>query len=883
MQAHGHEFIEKHLSLFMEEIIKKLFSEDDFKGVKNIIQHQIKNNGIDELGRVMYMGNWITDNSQLFAPDFFFDFKFNLPQYLDKVIELLEVLKSQFEDIVGKKLAKNVSTQMKFFVDHAKEVQKNLRQDRPNPNEFKYAKKDSFWEVVQSIIKMRAYRKFCMVDKNPISDETFISIISSFIDQNTEDQSDYKFKLNQYYPNDHLDRNFDIDLLKYERRKQHAANEWLKRQPKSKSKLEEKLKIDEFNKKGSQRRNCFDSREITNNAYGFLNRYVEIIGNKLNYLNRKLIIPYFIKGSKLPNNSEFMVLCSQLGHSLHGVEDFFAHSNYIELAVQNLDKLRDHEQLAKEKYFSNVEFVELLKSYPFEHERFDRSKWKPIRNLNDVTQIEENNLTTGIFAETDTLTSIYHMTFDRLEEELNHLKNEGNFTDDPATAVLQYAITSLNEYIKLLENWPANVDQKYRIKSGLEKKFNKEILKFILNLNPEFKKVKSTNQRKFENHLDNVVDILNSIYQACVPLLIVKDNAIIVLKFMQVILVFCFLPLILIMFVKGLLVNGMTNYAIAIFLQQFLDRFANHIEHQVLNINNSKMWGTHSLLAKDEAFRNKIMNHQALRMALFMDEFILVTMLIGSDIKNEEQVDMVKLLKKYLKHPCPDNNRTKQELSQELKRNGTNSVIYVIDSVTKNIAPVNLNGIIQSGWAGTIKGVSFDMFNRRFFEYNGEVLKKEYLKIPNLTLDKVPISSGMQFQTIILPYQNEEREIRYVNGNTSVRRILREVVITANAPINPNKLWKIQFFNKSFFEKEKSRNILNHFFDLLNKTDDMKLDEVFLEKDRLLFGDDKVPLSLIENTPKIKLNEVQDRFELEIEMKREYEVFIEEFIKIHYS
>jgi hypothetical protein len=63
MQAPGHEAIQKELADFWQRISEQFGNADTEPYLT---------------GKCMYMGNWLTDYSQLFAPDFFFDFKYNL-------------------------------------------------------------------------------------------------------------------------------------------------------------------------------------------------------------------------------------------------------------------------------------------------------------------------------------------------------------------------------------------------------------------------------------------------------------------------------------------------------------------------------------------------------------------------------------------------------------------------------------------------------------------------------------------------------------------------------------------------------------------------------------------------------------------------------------
>jgi hypothetical protein len=70
MEAKGHEFIESNLSAFMAGAMHILAKDRQYSGCRNILQIYYQKDFKDDIGRVMYMGNWLTDNSQLFAPDF---------------------------------------------------------------------------------------------------------------------------------------------------------------------------------------------------------------------------------------------------------------------------------------------------------------------------------------------------------------------------------------------------------------------------------------------------------------------------------------------------------------------------------------------------------------------------------------------------------------------------------------------------------------------------------------------------------------------------------------------------------------------------------------------------------------------------------------------
>jgi hypothetical protein len=76
MEAPGHEAIQKELADFWQRISEQFGNADTEPYLT---------------GKCMYMGNWLTDISQLFAPEFYFDIQHSLP---DKLNGLVDVIKS---------------------------------------------------------------------------------------------------------------------------------------------------------------------------------------------------------------------------------------------------------------------------------------------------------------------------------------------------------------------------------------------------------------------------------------------------------------------------------------------------------------------------------------------------------------------------------------------------------------------------------------------------------------------------------------------------------------------------------------------------------------------------------------------------------------------
>ena len=85
MQAPGHEEIEKHMAEFLKQLIYVNGNLLGNLSCRAIYSKFYSDPNHDIINRSLYLGNWLTDNSQIFAPDFYFDFQYNLPPVLGSV------------------------------------------------------------------------------------------------------------------------------------------------------------------------------------------------------------------------------------------------------------------------------------------------------------------------------------------------------------------------------------------------------------------------------------------------------------------------------------------------------------------------------------------------------------------------------------------------------------------------------------------------------------------------------------------------------------------------------------------------------------------------------------------------------------------------------
>ena len=908
MEAPGHEFISENISKFLEEILEIYLKLEKKKEKKKFSKHYFQKGADCNVKNALYLGNWLTDLSQLFAPDLYFDIQYKLNDTLVSLAPIIKESKVAFEKEIEafcKKYAVSQNAKSKilnksnYYFNNLALIIENVSQTKitkPKKNDFKYTEKNEWWYVAQSVLKCLGYKKFCMNKKDKISNQYFIDIVSSFIDQsNSKNPVDYLFKLNFYYTSDHLDRTFttgEDDLyIKQELAKQKAAKSKL-----SNPKITTKEKQDVIDYEIAMRRNCYDER-ITNEdgEYDYLSDYKKIIGEKLNIINKDFIIPTFVERKKV-SDKDFFIGMARLGHTLHGVEDFFAHSNYLELLVQCMDYIpKQHPEL----YFSSKDFFALLKKEArqkhesdYEKDRFDLAIKKIDRDIyknhNNKTKdkVDENNLTTGVFAEGDAYTSIYHNLFGHLHKELDKL----DFSiDNEVTDIIVYFIDYLQKYIEKLQNLP----QEWKIIIGDEDPISVELLKFIINENSDPTDIKN---KKVWNLIDDhqlsyYVDLCNNIIRLNKAIQVGKLVPETVLNFLFVSLSIIFAPL----YIEYMLKEILKEFAVAKLLKFIgkpiieygLNRVGDYIETRKLGIKKQKMWGTHSVMAKDEEYRNKNWNYQAKRMAIFMDKLVITHMLWGSYMQDTtleiESVDMSQLLPRYLANPQKYAIETKSE--EGIKENNYNE-IYIIDEITNKPIAKKVRDLYAYGYYKREKGISEEIYREMFIKLNYFYVGAGHLSIDNmLDLEIAEILKDFPtFNILIVPFQKTKVEIHYKNGQYYEIKtmILDEVLVAAESPAK-FKYWMLQFFNKEYytkFEQDKS------FFDRAkvwlkinpNSNEPYKIADTIN-----LFADDPDIIIDIDTAIRMNTNDISNEIVLEKKHKKDMEIFMEKFVKIAYD
>lgn len=809
MEAHGHEEIGKEVTNFIKKIIREKFP---------IIYKQIyinpdtgKENKNDEVRNAFYLGNWLADNSQLFAPDTIFSFKMNngikiekINNYIDTFfdsfceesnyigielqkaiyvasnlayeaskniqkteeqieklynksiddlkkmgnesinalvkdlgVKLPKVDLSEIPKQVTKKLRKveedskenqkardefikesqakgqqfstsvqnRLETSVRSFIDNIKfsdEIIQALKSnDSVSKNDFVYDNRMEIWETILIVLKLNGYKKF-VKGEGEMDFDNFKTIFDNYIETNSSIQRKesnekkldrFRFKLNQYYPSDHLDRAFD----------------------------EKKLNKD-FNKCGKLYHYLDDEINYDTSSYRYFEDYIHIIAEKLTTLNVEWIIPTFyqnptlkpiVKNSSnilIPEDviatSEFYLNFSRLGQTLHVVEDFFAHSNFLELAVTNLDALM-HPEFPRINFFSQKEYLNKLQ--PDELKRYLYTMFKSGK-LNERGEFifpndPEENLITGSFAEGDMAHSLYHLAFGWAEKELHSndyakildleleylypsiIENQEDYVNTDKIDTLTYFYTEFLKIIQLDKD-----DDFYKFFNKKEEYFSKYVFEYIF---IETTKLRDSDKdRKWDkvNFDDNEVEYLRELFNRIIKIvekiILLKDgidtlealyaSTDTLRELMKLILAFLciFIPGVGVRAVKFLIMSlvkniviellGETVYleirkflneAVARFFTKALEGMGTFVETHLLGTFEKVRRGSHSILAKDEEYKNKHFNKKAIETAIFADKVVVLALLTENhETENGSlySIDIHKLLKGLLSHPLRD-------------------------------------------------------------------------------------------------------------------------------------------------------------------------------------------------------------------------------------
>lgn len=306
-----------------------------------------------------YLGNWLTDLSQIDDPVAFKGGR-------DKIKDIINSVISYLLNEVYYKNAKKLFPLARFINDvhTAQEALLNAIDWLFNAFLEKQENGMTHWRtVVMSGVMLKGYFKFVHPAKkgDPLRMdlEAYLAIVNK--------------RFTAYYPHEHLDRPVNPSPTRSTVSGQTDYDDRLAHGPESKP-LQQKYDL-----------------------YKYLRDHIKIISGILTDLDQKWASRYLqpAGGKVTDNDIDWNLGLAELGHAVHQIEDFFAHSNFIEHAAEVMggDFIPPKLQI-----FDDERYRKRLRKYdPF----------RPEAAWNDYPR--ENYVVTGYFDVVDTFISFLHL------------------------------------------------------------------------------------------------------------------------------------------------------------------------------------------------------------------------------------------------------------------------------------------------------------------------------------------------------------------------------------------------------------------------------------------------------------------------------------------
>ncbi len=675
MEAKGHEKLMDRTTSFLDEKLKSAGYSD-----YNL--------------NCYYLGNWIADFSQLndesikfiiykvaCNPGELIDFAIATVELMEKSLENLNPVFEFFLNAFSfmtpfweeKKEYPEAMAILRQMVVHIKQELKDVKTSvdtQVDPsiryNVFRLSKDDkplSLDEVRNNptlnhielalvlMAKFIGYNKFCLNARPVVGTVLDPSVFNEVFDD----------MFRKYLPHEHLDRRIDLKKLK-------------KAQNLNSNRLDNLVTSGEIlddRKKGN------DKNDKSLGFYTYLDEYLTVACNKLNHHEEYFKGQMVVSGKNALNKE-----IARLGQTMHVFQDYFAHSNFIDFSNVFLFRAMKSNKLEEplHKSIHNL-FCGDRKYSEFEN-------WKSTRaTLNVKSEKEDNRIFTGYFDWVDTKSSLYHMLMGAIGS-ISEIDPFEPFWDQDNLEVYGESLQKVGteKFDKLKDDLP--LDLLFMRKAALTKKLadskdgneRKELEIQIQELNehllskkqfrdlvigkhsatlPDFVTLKDT-KALFSyrgSALDAkgirlLTDVLNNLVQAKYALIVggkVKNtfekarelaNFIeIIFSVIRVIILIYYYPQnvlrILLVAVKAILPEYARKVTEALLKQATKDILERLLTDNLENFvgrkyNIQTRHGSHSLMAKDDDFKQPKLSGFALDMAENVDRFILINMFFDS-------------------------------------------------------------------------------------------------------------------------------------------------------------------------------------------------------------------------------------------------------------
>jgi len=425
-----------------------------------------------------YLGNWLADNSQFYDPYNTEKVDKTIPTIKKNLLEMGQELASLLENTIQSWILDKANeipidkvTKEEWIADFMYVLSSNINRIfliyqnevvEPLASTFSSKTIDNF---LKNLIHYRAYSKFVYPEKGKeqkIEYRVFSEI--------------FKQHYTQYYPHEHFDR------------------------PQS------ELTLPEHTKKKLYSDSLYADEIVTDKyIYKYMEDYIKVIVGQLHELDKNWAKPFLsVKPPINESNIEWHLGLSNFGRSLHLIEDFFAHSNFAEVANMGkssveVRKLFYNESLLKkalsgkeidgheQKQIDNsieavIKVRKRLKKYSIVADSLYDQK-SPLE--------DDESIVTSIFDTKDSIVAILEAIIDLFRKKIDNF--EKKHTDDPdnfLSDLVQKIFDDLFEHeIKVVESITGLFS-----KSDLEIKSDKLRTYLIIQKQEKLSEIKNGNE-----------------------------------------------------------------------------------------------------------------------------------------------------------------------------------------------------------------------------------------------------------------------------------------------------------------------------------------------------------------------------------------------------
>ncbi|HRB28857.1 MAG TPA: hypothetical protein PK517_01630 [Nitrosomonas sp.] len=696
--------------------------------------------GVQDLNLTsFYFGNWLTDLSQVRDPDIATtlsakarDFSEQLPKDIGPILAGLQAFIEQNIDLSS--APPDANKQQNGASEWVKQAKAALHEtaDQAVRNwieaiqlllkslaELGPARMDDF---MTAAVKFKAYAKFAHPDPNEKKPGLNFQVFTKIFERN----------FTYYFPHEHLDRphcRFSLD--------QNCCKNWGRYIPTNPERLyASKLANGEY-AIGSD----------NNSVYDYLEEDRRVVSAALAIIDKEWASKYFTEDANYGTDLQFHLGLADFGHALHAIEDFFAHSNFIEHAAVSCGEVYLKKHLYKQDQPGE------LPSQRQQHQVLEQSKGdfratKVFRRLKRFTPDvdafenehgwafvpEEHSIVTGYFDRSDTVISLLHAleeVFDFSEPEkvtdpfTNYLKEYGEDRTDELIDPIKKIIETFKQQTpegKLRKELRVLLDF-YTGNKKLEKLSHAEAEQEIL----ACIKDKGLFQRVPDEIKDVVVNLVYflvdstlvsiqrrraswNFYQLIKNVIVILENP----------LAFLSEPITS----KRFNIKFLASWTYKIFFETQFETLRFNFRNKLHAMLGGYRIGSHSLLAKD--YQDEALFEQAFNCARALHWYIVDTMCRWTDqewIKQANDdakwVDWDELLAHFLRHP-------RMYLTEEISKSEIMPIVgyekYEVKSEDETFRTIAATKLLRSQVEGNLKYGSYEDFlianlydNRRLF------------------------------------------------------------------------------------------------------------------------------------------------------------------------